>query len=36
MLSPPLGKVNENRTASALWGQGDDMKQRALAIALAA
>lgn len=27
---------DENRTASALWGQGDDMKQRALAIALAA
>lgn len=27
---------DENRTASALWGQGDDMKQRALDIALAA
>lgn len=26
----------ENRIASALWGQGDDMKQRALSIALAA
>jgi phage/plasmid-like protein (TIGR03299 family) len=26
----------ENRTASALWGVGDDMKQRALEIALAA
>jgi len=27
---------DENRTASALWGQGDDMKNRALEIALAA
>lgn len=27
---------DENRTASALWGQGDNMKQQALAIALAA
>jgi phage/plasmid-like protein (TIGR03299 family) len=27
---------DENRQASALWGQGDDMKQRALDIALAA
>jgi len=27
---------DENRIASALWGQGDDMKQRALEIALAA
>jgi hypothetical protein len=27
---------DENRTASALWGVGDDMKQRALEIALAA
>ena len=27
---------DENRMASALWGQGDDMKQKALAVALAA
>ena len=27
---------DENRIASALWGVGDDMKQRALEIALAA
>lgn len=29
-------RSDENRTASALWGQGDDLKQRAVEIALAA
>jgi len=29
-------RSEENRTASALWGQGDDLKQRAVSIALAA